>query len=288
MTVRAFSTALLLAAVGLPCWSLSPQASRPVQGQDGLGASGPMVAVRELHLVNVSRATVEEQEQIANSLVGVRFPGNNTTELAERLRDAFQRHGFFEVRVASLELDGLDRNSNPPTVSVTATIDEGDRYYLKEVRFTGNKAVSDLAALRNLIPLKDGDIFNVQAIRKGIKNLRDAYGQMGFINFTPVPETVADEKYKTVTLTFDLDEGAQFFIKSFTVRDTDEQSGASLQAAWLEVFPPGSIYNAKLVEAFFAHQRALLPPGATPERNLLIKQDAHEHTLDIVLLGDRK
>ena len=45
------------------------------------------------------------------------------------------------------------------------------------ITFKNNKAVSNVKALRNLFPIKDGDIFSKDKIGKGLENLRKAYGE---------------------------------------------------------------------------------------------------------------
>jgi outer membrane protein insertion porin family len=92
-------------------------------------------------------------------------------------------------------------------------IEEGDRYTLGSISFKNNKAISNQTALRGLFPIKDGDIFSREKIAKGLDNLRDAYGDYGYINFTSVPDTEFDEQKKTVTLTIDVDEGKQFHVR---------------------------------------------------------------------------
>ncbi len=64
-------------------------------------------------------------------------------------------------------------------VDITMPVEEGDRYRLKEITFTGNKAVTNTRALRAQFKIKDGDIFDTEAIRKGLENLRKAYAALG-------------------------------------------------------------------------------------------------------------
>jgi hypothetical protein len=78
--------------------------------------------VRELHLVNISRASVDEQQVVARALVGVCFDTANTAELSEHIRDEFQQLGFFNAKVSSLEVDALDRSATPPTISVNVSV----------------------------------------------------------------------------------------------------------------------------------------------------------------------
>ena len=63
-------------------------------------------------------------------------------------------------------------------------IDEGDRYTLGGITFKNNKAVQNIRALRAIFPIKDGEVFSKEKIAKGLENLRKAYGQLGYINFT--------------------------------------------------------------------------------------------------------
>jgi outer membrane protein insertion porin family len=286
MAVRALLVMLAVVASGLQCWGDCPKDAVPpgvVQFEDEVGARPLNVVVRELHLVNIYRATVDEQQRIAKSLVGFCFRADKSAELADGVRDAFQRHGFLKAQVAGVDVKGLDRSVDPPTVSVTARIEEGARYRLREIKFTGNKAIPDTTLLRSVIPMKDGDIFNIELVREGLKNLRDAYGDLGYINFTPVPDTQFDDQKKLITLTLDLDEGVQFYVNSATISGADPQRERALQALWPEALQPGKIYNARVVKLFFTQAKDLLPPDADPDHNLVVKQNAQNHTVDLIL-----
>ena len=67
--------------------------------------------------------------------------------------------------------------------------------------------------MRSLFPLKDGDIFSREKIAKGLDNLRKAYGEYGYINFTAVPSTNFDDEKKLANLEIDVDEGKQFYVR---------------------------------------------------------------------------
>ena len=91
-------------------------------------------------------------------------------------------------------------------------VEEGARYRLGSITFTGNKAVSNVKALRNTFVLRDGDWFNATMIQKGLENLKKAYGQLGYINFGAIPKPVYDDQKKTVSLDIDIDEGKPFYV----------------------------------------------------------------------------
>jgi hypothetical protein len=51
---------------------------------------------------------------------------------------------------------------------------QASRAELREITFKNKCAVTDARALRNLFPLKGGDVFNVDSVNQGLKQLRHA------------------------------------------------------------------------------------------------------------------
>jgi outer membrane protein insertion porin family len=101
-------------------------------------------------------------------------------------------------------------------------------------------------ALRNLFPIKDGDIFSKDKVAKGLENLRKAYGEQGYINFTSVPETRFDDDKKLIFLDIDVDEGKQFYVRriEFQGNTTTRDKVIRREIALEE----GNIYNSRLWE----------------------------------------
>jgi outer membrane protein insertion porin family len=125
-------------------------------------------------------------------------------------------------------------------------IDEGDKYHLGKITFKNNKAISNTAALRSLIPLKDGDVFSREKIAKGIEALRKAYGEFGYINYTGVPSTTFDDDKKLAFLEFDIDEGKQFYVRRIEfVGNTTTRDKVIRRELALE---EGGVYNSRLWE----------------------------------------
>ncbi|MFZ3211326.1 MAG: outer membrane protein assembly factor BamA [Terriglobales bacterium] len=228
---------------------------------------------------------------ILENLISRTYDATKLSEDAERVRDALQQKGYFKALVQDPKTNIHDthgihlpllKKHEGKSVDITLPIEEGDRYRLKEVKFTGNKAITNIQILRAQIPMKDGDIFNTELMRKGIKNLRDAYGAAGYINFTPVPDTEIDEEHKTVTVKFDLDEGKQFSVRRIefqgntTTRDKVIRRELALQE--------GQTYNAKLWEFSLLrlNQLGYFEP-LKPDQDSDTKQNPQEGTVDITL-----
>jgi outer membrane protein assembly factor BamA len=204
------------------------------------------VTVAELNFEGDLHLPSADQEQIASQLKEGTYPGGPdgvTEELEERVRQAWQNHGYFRVRVQG---GSHVLTSNPTNAQIAATfrIEEGPQYRLRQITFKGNKAIAGTKALRDLFPSKDGDVFNRTAIGTGLQNLGKAYGQFGYINFTSVPETKFNEVDQTISLLIDIDEGKQFYISSMRTLGADPEILSDL------ALKPGQPYNGRLIEEF--------------------------------------
>ncbi len=149
------------------------------------------------------------------------YDASKLEEDSERVRQAYHDKGYYAANVGNPEThlrdeSGLSlitfRPRKGKRIDITLPIDEGERYRLGSITFSGNKAVSNSKALRAQFPVKDGDWFNATAIGKGLENLHKAYGQLGYINFVGIPTPSVDEAKKTVNLNIDIDEGKQYYV----------------------------------------------------------------------------
>ncbi|HET6176539.1 MAG TPA: outer membrane protein assembly factor BamA [Candidatus Sulfotelmatobacter sp.] len=185
------------------------------------------------------------------------YDATKLEEDTERVRAEYQNRGYFKVSVGDPKTEIHDTGhkgfhiplvqAGPgKSVDITMPIDEGDKYHLAKITFKNNKAISNTAALRSLFPLKDGDIFSREKVAKGLENLRKAYGEYGYINFTSVPNTTWDDDKKLAFLEIDVDEGKQFnvrrieFVGNTTTRDKVIRRELALEE--------GGIYNSRLWE----------------------------------------
>ncbi|MGB6598242.1 MAG: outer membrane protein assembly factor BamA [Candidatus Acidiferrum sp.] len=151
-------------------------------------------------------------------------------DLEVGVRGMYQNNGYFRVVVAGngpvltnvdvqhkgVPVPGL-RPHVGKAVNITINIEEGEQYRmgtLKIVSSDPDKALSLKAdPLKSLFPLKQGDVFNVDKLRKALKNYTDAYGQYGFIDFTAQPDFDIDDSAKKINLTLRFDEQKQYYVR---------------------------------------------------------------------------
>src|SRR5437879_11165173 len=94
--------------------------------------------------------------------------------------------------------------------------------------------------------MKDGDICTNKKVAKWLDNLRKAYTEFGFINFTSIPDTTFNEEKKLVYLDIDVDEGKQFSVRriEFQGNTTTRDKVIRREIALEE----GQVYNSRLWE----------------------------------------
>src|SRR5260370_38275247 len=102
-------------------------------------------------------------------------------------------------------------------VNITIPIEEGEKYTMGTIRIGSSdpdKALSlKVEALKGAFPLKPGDVFSTAKIRKALEDYTKIYGQYGFIDFVPTPETDIDEAAKKIDVTMKFDEGKQYYVR---------------------------------------------------------------------------
>jgi outer membrane protein insertion porin family len=151
--------------------------------------------------------------------------------------------GYFKAAVKA-STQQLPDNQSTHQFVITFDIDAGSQCRVGNITFNNNHAISDTKALRDLFPIKDGDIFDPNLIAKGLDNLREAYSELGYINFTSVPNTKFDDEKKLIFLDIDVDEGKQFWVGRIEFRGNTTIPDEVIRRAL--AIEEGQIYNSRL------------------------------------------
>jgi len=183
------------------------------------------------------------------------FDATKLEEDSERVRFAFRDKGYYNAAVETPKTQIRDQGGlnfftfRPNTgkrIDILMPVEEGARYRLGTITFTGNKAVNNTKALRSTFAVKDGEWFNATLIGKGLENLKKAYGQLGYINFGAIPKPVFDEEKKTVSLVVDIDEGKPFYVSRIEFQGNTVTRDKVIRRELM--LDEGSVYNSQLWE----------------------------------------
>ena len=69
------------------------------------------------------------------------------------------------------------------------------------------------AILPQVFGMKEGDVFSIAKLRKGMEQIRKLYGEFGYIDMVPEPDIQPQLGTDKIDLTINVDEGKQFFVR---------------------------------------------------------------------------
>src|SRR5271165_1785817 len=225
----------------------------------------------------------------------------DSTKLDEdksRVQDFYQQHGYFVAKVtdAKVEIRQYTTTSflhipffqhpkphQESRADITVVVDEGLKYKLGNITFTGVKFFRTPEAL--MVPLfgmQKGDTFSTSKLRKGIENMRKLYGEFGYIDFVAEPGFEPDLKAGIVDLSLSVDEGKQFFVRRIDFSGNLTTRDKVIRRELL--IDEGDIFNNRLWEVSLLrlNQLGYFEP-LKPEEAADMKRDTKTNTVDITL-----
>ena len=191
----------------------------------------------------------------------------------EQLREYYRNRGYYDFRVVSSVAElAPDQNG----FVLTYTVDEGPRYRFGKVTVQTQLKRLDPKLLEQLLPVKQGDLYQDDKIEAATNALTFAAGASGFAFVDVRPRYQSNPETKTVDLTFELREGPRVYVERIDVigntRTLDEVIRRELTVS------EGDAYNRVLVErskinvrglGFFKEVDIEQIPGSTPDKVVL-------------------
>ncbi len=158
------------------------------------------------------------------------------------IRTYYQDNGYFTVVVKEPKLETIDINKggvdhlpfigaqHGKATNITIEIDQGERFRMgRLVVRSADPANPNLVFknefLESAFPIKKGDIFSTEKVRKSLEDYKNLFGNFGYIDFTATPQTDVDIPNKVINLTleFDLQKAYRIrrieFVGNTTTRD---------------------------------------------------------------------
>ncbi|MCD7932312.1 MAG: outer membrane protein assembly factor BamA [Tannerellaceae bacterium] len=133
--------------------------------------------------------------------------------------DKYNEHGY---RDAVLLADSVV-NHNEKTVDIFLTIDEGQKYYLKDIRFVGNTQYST-EYLEYLLNMKPGEVYNQKKLNERLlmddEAVANLYYNNGYLFFNADPVEV-DVQNDSISLEIRIMEGPQATINRVIINGND-------------------------------------------------------------------
>lgn len=220
--------------------------------------SGPEISFTNVTFSGFIQMPISDQEEIVASIKRQKYAHSLdgvVEEVLERVKAGWQNHGYFKAEVSG-DAKTLTTTATSIQLALFVHVEENAQYRLGGITFKNNKVLSN-SALRDQFPIKDGEIFSREKIAEGLENLRKAYGEFGFINYTGVPSTMFDDPEKQVHLEIDVDEGKQFYVSRIKLEGIGESSRQQVLEEL--AIKPGGVYDSRLWELSLRRVASLFP-----------------------------
>jgi outer membrane protein insertion porin family len=226
-----------------------------ILGNEAFSQRDVIRAMKNLHPIGIPNSIFLE------NLFAKTFDAAKLEEDKERIRDAYQKKGYFTAKaldqtLAIRDVGGANggwhipifKENKPGKVEdITIPVEEGSRYYLAKIDFEGVKLFRSTEFLSRLFQMQSGDVFSTEKLRNGLKNLTKVYSQFGYIDYVAEPQIDIVPNTNKINLTLNADEGKQFFVRriDFTGNTTTRDKVIRREL----LIDEGDVYNSTLWDA---------------------------------------
>lgn len=218
------------------------------------------VLITDFAISGTQAISATELARITSDFIGSCYE-ENSEEMEERVRAAFQERGYFQAEIKNLKFKPRDPLAVPKSAMLEAEVSEGPQYRLGELTFLKNHAFSELE-LRQQFPIKARDLVARDKIAMGLESLRKFYDARGYLDFLAIPATEFASN-GTMNLRITMEEGSQYHMGKFEVVG-DNEVAARLRAEW--GLAEGDVYDPSYINQYVYAVHGLLPPSFDMER----------------------
>ena len=194
----------------------------------------------------------------------------------EQLRKFYRNRGFYDFRIISSVAElAPDKNG----FAVTFVVDEGVRYRFGKLTVHTELKKLNGDILRQLLPIREGQVYQDQKIEQSTDALTFAAGAAGFAFVDVRPRYTPNPTKHTVDVAFDVKEGPRVYIDRIDIVGNTTTLDYVIRRQM--IVSEGDAYNRALVDrskqsikslGFFKDVDITNVPGSSPDRtDLLVK-----------------
>jgi outer membrane protein insertion porin family len=158
---------------------------------------------------------------------------------AYRVKDTYMKHGYLDAYV-SKPLMRVDYSSY--SAEIDYQIKEGVQYRVGDVSIDQNVDGLDSKELLSELSLKKGHIFNITRMRKDIKMLQEAAGNLGYAYAKVSPQMRKNAEKKLISLQYVIQPGMKVTINDVLISGNDSTKDRVIRR--YIYLAPGDTFNA--------------------------------------------
>ncbi|MEM1303532.1 MAG: POTRA domain-containing protein, partial [Planctomycetota bacterium] len=163
----------------------------------------------------------------------------------QTLTDYYRQFGFYMARVGRV----LEFDDDGENVDITFVINEGPRYYVRNVQFLGNEKFSE-SSLRSGLTLVEGEPFERTRMLVDNDWLKQLYGSQGHVFADIRAEPILLEEPGKVDLVYHIDEGDAWRVGRIFVHIGGDNPHTRIQTALNRLsLKPGDVMDIRELRA---------------------------------------
>jgi len=192
----------------------------------------------------------------------------------ERVAALYRKHGYQDVEVSQ----DIFRDPKGRNLYVHLSVKEGLQHRVGRVTITGNVLFPE-RELRQLVALKPGAVYNAEGLQEDLRNIKEYYGDRGYINAQVRPDTELAQDTKRVDLTYTVTESELVYVNRIDVQGNYRTKDVIARRE-LRIYP-GEAFDGKKIRksidrlynlGFFEEVSVDTEPTDDPEREDLVVQ----------------
>jgi outer membrane protein insertion porin family len=156
----------------------------------------------------------------------------------DKLRDYYREQGYLDVEIAPDKV--IYEYPKPDRLVITINVEEGRRYKIGDITFTGNK-LHPTAILRRVIRQRSGAIFAPSKLDKDLERLDDFYGHDGYLDSHARLIRKPNVETSNIDIQYEITESEKFHVESFIIEgNTKTKSTVIIREL---VLGPGDVFD---------------------------------------------
>jgi outer membrane protein insertion porin family len=192
----------------------------------------------------------------------------------ELIRRYYLKNGYADFRIVS-----SDATYDPVLQGyiITIAVEEGPQYRVADVQVDSHLPDVPAGALRPLVAISPGDVYNGDAVEKTVERLTKEVSKSGYAFSQVRPRGDRDIATRTVRIAFVIDEGPRVYIERIDVHGNTRTRDFVIRREF--EIGEGDAYNRVLIDraerrlnslGYFKKVRITNQPGSAPDRVIII------------------
>ena len=157
-----------------------------------------------------------------------------------RIQSFYEQNGYIDAKAGN-KVEALYRG----LVNVAITIEEGKRYYVGDVVFSGNVAASEYEIKGNIKNMRQGKVFSREKLDEDIGRIRDSYFDRGYISASVQESTSFNTGTGKVDIRLDIKEGNLAYIDKIKIQGNTQTRDIVIRRE-LRMYPGDQFDGKKL------------------------------------------